>query len=588
MRFEVFGFKGIWRAEMETAPIALLAGHNMVGKSSTLEAIGAALTGTKQPFKGITKARSGELLHHKDDSVATYATCVVTGDDGSTVTAMWPDCTIKAEGANPPACSLMSAGMVGYDTMTPQQRIELLGRFADLSVTKEDLAAELRSQHPNISDGTIDKVWSLIEATPGQFTWDAAWAHAKTSGTKLKGNWETLTNQNYGEKLAQSWRPHGWRTELEGVSVESVEARVAAAKQEVENLIGASAVEIQRYKDAKALVDTKPQLMSDRAQLETNARKANETLESQRKALADLPALGDSKSLPCPHCDKPILLIREHQGAVTRLEAAAEATTHAINPKLEAEVRIKQQSINTDIQALERKVENFRNEYARLNGIKAQIEQAEELIANSNIQLARSDVDVANAKLSSTERDLEMVRTVKAAEAYLATLAINASIQAALKPDGLRMQRANVRMTEIVEKHLQPLADAAKWGQVQINPDTFDIGLSEYDAVLNSKSELWRARVLMQIAGAVITGDKIVLIDAADILDGPGRNQLFQMLIVSKLQAIIAMTFPATYTSVPKLHAGNLGHSYWIGDDRIAADIADLEKAAEKAQVQAS
>lgn len=116
--------------------------------------------------------------------------------------------------------------------------------------------------------------------------------------------------------MARSWRSPGAR--MAGVpnwraSRSSRSRRVAAAKQEVENLIGASAVEIQRYKDAKALVDTKPQLMSDRAQLETNARKANETLESQRKALADLPALGDSKSLPCPHCDKPILLIREHR-----------------------------------------------------------------------------------------------------------------------------------------------------------------------------------------------------------------------------------------------------------------------------------
>jgi ABC-type molybdenum transport system ATPase subunit/photorepair protein PhrA len=83
---------------------------------------------------------------------------------------------------------------------------------------------------------------------------------------------------------------------------------------------------------------------------------------------------------------------------------------------------------------------------------------------------------------------------------------------------------------------------------------------------LLSKSEQWRARVVMQIACSIIDSSSVVLIDEADILDGDNRMGLFKMLVhVTKknaLTAIVAMT-AASVDKIPGVSKIG-GVAYWI------------------------
>jgi hypothetical protein len=72
-------------------------------------------------------------------------------------------------------------------------------------------------------------------------------------------------------------------------------------------------------------------------------------------------------------------------------------------------------------------------------------------------------------------------------------------------------------------------------------------------------------RAIVQVAMAKLDGSDMVVLDAADVLDGTTRSGLFAMLEESGLPALVCMTLTRR-EQVPDLAASELGASYWIED----------------------
>jgi hypothetical protein len=111
---------------------------------------------------------------------------------------------------------------------------------------------------------------------------------------------------------------------------------------------------------------------------------------------------------------------------------------------------------------------------------------------------------------------------------------------------------------------LAPLAAAADWSPVTVDPD-MAIAYGGRAHALLSTSEQYRVRAVLQLALARLDKSAMVVLDAADVLDGTTRSGLFQMLDQAGLPALVCMTLTRP-AHVPDLAAAGLGASYWIED----------------------
>ena len=72
-----------------------------------------------------------------------------------------------------------------------------------------------------------------------------------------------------------------------------------------------------------------------------------------------------------------------------------------------------------------------------------------------------------------------------------------------------------------------------------------------------------RTEMILRIALAQLDNSNIILIDRADIFDNKSKSQLFKLLKLSGLRAVVAMTI-SSKDKAPDLKAGKLGTTYWV------------------------
>jgi hypothetical protein len=94
----------------------------------------------------------------------------------------------------------------------------------------------------------------------------------------------------------------------------------------------------------------------------------------------------------------------------------------------------------------------------------------------------------------------------------------------------------------------------------------------------SSTSEQYRVRAVVAVAMAKLDGSDMVVLDAADVLDGTTRSGLFALLDEAGLDALVCMTLTRR-EQVPDLAASELGASYWI-EDGIAQPLRQIAEAA--------
>lgn len=554
MKLTIRDWRAIERADIDLSSLAIVSGRNAAGKTSIIQAAQAALLRQVMITPGVLKKDSAVLVRRGADHASVTLTC----PDGW-VSIEYPQGSLATGGdAPPPAGSAIAAGTVSILDMKDADRAGSLAKYLPASATdKDDLGDAMREA--GFAGDSIQNIRDRIAETG----WDAVHKAAAEHGAKIKGQWEQITSEKWGDKKAALWMPHGFTEDLAFANHADLQTRAANAESDVVSATRSGAVgeaEVARLKEAVHAAEHVD--VEARRQVVDEARAALKALQEHR---ATLPVADEADTCACPHCGNAVAVDVPYKGkpvlkiAGAPVEPAELKKRRLAIAELDGTIQHAQTELRTAENALEHAVRIF-SDGERAAARIEQIAAAPE--ASSSIDAARGRRDAAVADLRRYEAWAEARKRYEA-------WARNAALVDLLAPDGLR-KRALLRRLDRLNKALSAASEAAGWPTVRLDENlNAHVGVEPYGLV--SESMQWRARVTIQCVLAAIEEAPLIIIDRADVLDARGRNGLFNLLAFVNRPTLIGMTAnkPAL---VPDLAAAGLGRSYFV-DGGIASEI---------------
>ena len=621
MNVVISNYRGVSSAVLDLSKICLVAGQNGGGKSSICQAIASAATGRPIPINDengneLVKSKAGVLVR---SGTATGKAELANAEGATTV--LWPKAQVSTTG-QPPCCSTFAAGIESLVTMDIKKRTAFLIQYLRANPTKGDLQRALADMNlgwgvvvggvlnpvPNgrpakgtdgkmyqPESGTVDKLWELIELQG----WDGAHSQIKEKGARLKGQWEAVTHSNYGKKIAESWIPNGYSSDLMGASAELLQACVTSARDSLETAIASTAIDNVRRQELEefaatlpakqtALDEAKKPLLADEAlkAASLNLQEAKNKLAQAQFGLTTLnnaaPKKGDPpKELFCS-CGKKLMLDPQGNLCDYKLGGPTQEELDAHGVKA-AELAV------STIQA-ELAVSTIQAEYDTLNNTR----QAAVIAWNNAITLASKavteareaadelaamgpavdgpavDIDACRNDLAAHELRLSAFVAKTKADSLHASIELNQELLKHIAPGGVRaqvLQHALGRFNAV----LAHLCHVAGWPVVQIEQD-FSFTYQGTPFFLCSGGEMYRVRTVVQLAMAIQEKAAVVICDGADILDKSGRNGLFKLLAGCRIPAVVGMTILEGEAAVPNLARAGYGVSYWL-ENAVAREV---------------
>lgn len=546
----VRNFRGIKDAVVQVAPIALVMGRNRAGKSSLCQAVGAALSGRVIPVEGVLKSTVGVLVRSGADTASVQ---VATENDTAAIAY--------------PAAERLTTGhldasefAVGFRSITDlpvKERAAALTAYLRSSPSQDDLNRALAEG--GITAEASAAVWKAIT----QSGWDVAHKIAKDTGIRQKGAWEATTHDNYGSRKAQSWLPQEWHEDLASASLDTLESRVATAKALLEDNIAQQAVDQSGLEDLKDRAAKCPEASGavDQARVELDAANA---------AKQQLPGTPDqdvdwSNETECPLCGGTVYFTLE--GDAIHLHAEAPATeAPAVVDARQTAIREADVLIDTAREAVYDAERTYRDAEMAREALKDRDQGTGGTMTPEDIEKAREGVRIADQRLDAFKRKAD-------ADRYARAIASNAVIAQVISPDGLLKTILAQAIEGFNKDYLARFCEFAKWPDMKLEADlSITIGGRVFG--LCSESEQYRARIVMQLALAKIDQAPLVVIDRADTLDQNGRNELFVLLYMVQIPALVAMTMNRI-EKVPDLATSGIGRSYWLEDGVCTALVTD-------------
>jgi DNA repair exonuclease SbcCD ATPase subunit len=685
MRITVKNYRAVESAEIELEHITLVAGPNRAGKSSLAQAIATVITGDRVVLDGLSQSEVGMLIR----SGAAESELKIEGPTGHAALTL-PRGKPRTEGARPPRASRFALGLSCALDLEPKDRVRLFYQY----LKPEPTAADLQAALPGLNAKSIEKILERIKL----HGWDATHEQAKESGTKQKGQWESVTQERYGSQKSTSWAPAGWSNDLATASLEQLTGELTRAEEERDIAIGSTAISGEERARLEILASKVPRLTAaveaqeiathDSARLVDEARKARAALPDPQEATdphaeqrAALTARADNyaaavreveqftgdivaaeedvaearkfrDSLPepseavvlqdgtlskCPSCGSDVLITHSqtlcHPPSGAAKKAAKEAAKQAevarqAIAKADQQVRAFTQGRDTvadakrlaeakladatdacdaltklpaaldleeaKLTAIGRKVdigladgeidmrqEEAAQEQRKLGALDAELKAAQaaaaqlkELPADT---VTEESVNQCRERVRAAEQRIAIFKAKTEADKLAANIAINQQIVAALAPTGVRQIRLAQAFGDF-NARLKALCQASGWPTIEIDAEmnaSFD-GFA-YRLFDQHSSVRWRIRAVLNLAFAQLDGSDLFIADAADVLDGPGRNGLFKMIKSAAIPALVLMT--EKQDRVPDLARAGLGRSYWLSQG-VASEISAAKAAA--------
>ncbi len=523
MRLEIENVLGLKRAQVELEPGAIVEviGENATGKTSLAVAAQAVLAREMNPL-GIPATQNKRVYLH-DDAEKGEATLI---DDGAIV--RWFVDQGKIAAPNEGRASYPEAvGLVDYTSRaSSKERATRLqaALLPDPATVLDQLHKALRDY---LDEDDVVGVIKVIE----ERDWDSAASIYSDRARVMKRQWSDLTGATWGIRKGSDWRPDGWLADYDTLTVPQAEERVTTARDALSALHKVQAVSEAEIQAASAARERLPELES---LLETIRRDINE-IESERTAVnvslaekevnrlsAELDGL--TGSLKCPHCDKPLRLVKgvlvEVGGESERQQA--EAALKDAQAKL-GDVRAQDDALRQQLAAErqhESEVSGDLNQSKRLAGQATRngVVQAEHTAA-----LASAEADVEQARL--------VVQTVKAqmeAAKLHDSIVRYTAVEKAIGPEGVRARMLETALTRL-NAGLLVISEKTGWPSIVMD----EKGGVQWDGravQLCSESEKWRAQASIQLTLAAMTDSRAVVLDRADLLDPMGRRALSRVV----------------------------------------------------------
>ena len=570
MNLIISNYRAIKSANININSIALIAAANEGGKTSAAQAFAATLTGHVVPIDGVAKKSAGVLVH----TGTSAGSAELTTDAGQSI-VKWPAASVKTSG-KPPVSSLFVAGIQSIVNMTAADRSKTLIEYLKATPTLDDLKAAL----PDLSATAIGKVWERIQKDG----WDGAVKHYENTSAETKGQWLQITSESYGSKKAESWLPSGFTHDLESAAETTLAAMVTDARDSLEAALKCEAVDDSKQAELADLAALLPARKIDLLAAENatvdpalqNQLKECEgfVIELQAKKTAlevDRDALpkpdGPGKGMSCPTCKAELSLHNGELAVRVRLTGEEnQSRKDAIND-LQKKIAGLDQSIMHphEMNSVRLRGQIADAETARKQKIaeyKRLVDESEDA-ARVPVQSGPVGAPVEDCRksLALAETRLAAFKKKHDADKLHASVCTLEALISNISSTGVRADVLSKALGRFNES-MTGLSSAAGWRPVELGNDFMPMfGGTEY--LLLSESAKFRVRVILQIALAKIDGSSALVVDAADILDGPGRNGLFKLIRAVGMPAMVCMTINSK-DLVPNLAKNGMGLSYWI------------------------
>lgn len=559
MKLQLSHYRAIDKAEIDMDRIALVQGSNEQGKSSIIWGLRSVLLNS--PLPDPESQSEKWLVKDLTDVVREKGPCVaiVSGTDieGREFEArmVWPEGKLDTKG-RVPFCSPIAAGVVSanFASMDEKGRTAALSKLLSGKVRLEDFKTGI-----DVSEKNIQAVFDLVK----EVGWDAALHRGQDKLSVLKGHWQAATNETFGDQKMKTWRPAGWKPEMEELTEESAAALVEAAARVERELTEGGAVAASEIARLKAQVATLPALREA-------MDKANDVLFAAGEALSVLkikrtgipePEAPDAEPQPCPHCGRPVGIVRGK----------------LVDPGKSAVDKAGLEKARLEIAGLEgeiSKAETAKNAADRASTLAgndvAEATKAEERL--KEVKDANVDAEAiakARADLTAAGEIQKMVLQVKKASHAAKLIEMSLKIVEALKPTGIR-KTVMLRELEAFNKTLATYSELFGIKPVQLSEDfTLRLGGRHYRN--GSKSQKFRARIVIQVAAAKIDGSEIIIIDDDVDMDRRWYTSLAKLLLGVQLPAIVGVRFDTIEQCFQVWKSKNdamrtLIKSYWVAD----------------------
>lgn len=559
VKLSASGFRGCKKVDIEFERIALLCGLNYSGKTSTLRAAGAAVTGLMLP-PAMNKKDAPELVN--DDTAGAQVSVVI---DGGGMKASWPSCEAVSVG-KPPFVSAFAAGMLALPDLDDKDRAKTLTGYLKSLPTIDDLRAHMLAM--NLSENSVTHTWDNIE----RGGWDQTEAKAKEEALVAKRDWQKITGGTWGSAKAAGWTPAGWTTALENASAEDLAEKVKDTRLMVENAQRADAVSDDRMAQLRTLADTVPGLRHEFQTHKTAVYFARTKIQETERTLNGMARTAASMLVVCcPKCQAELNIIRTRDlaGEVFALQEAPKA-----DPEEDARIEAERQPFLDELVLHNKVVVDGEAAMAAL-----QIKINDGVDAEAKHQAATSQQPAGpgmTMDLEATKRELMAAETALAAytaktnaDKLRARVTRFEGIAAAVGIEGVRKKKLAESVEAFNISMLAPICETARYGLVSLN-DQLEI-FYKHPAKrvrrfsLLSESEQMRVRVVLQVAMAKIDKSAMLIVDRADMLDVKGRNGMFDILRESELPALVGMTM-SKRDLMPDLGANGFGAVWWMAD----------------------
>lgn len=577
----VSNFLGAVALDLPTPePIQLFAGANGAGKSSVRDAVALALTADLGRVS--LKKEVPALIHDG----AEAAVCELQDADGDTfrvtLTAGGKITDSRKGRDNDPALQYVLDGQ-RFARLEDKERRGFLFGLMDL---KTDGAAIVKRLVAKGADkAKVDRLAPLLRSG-----FPAACTEAKAKATEAKGAWRQITGETYGSEKAKTWAApvpkhdaaglaavamelqhcdvaiESWQTALGKVQAQEqrragLRAKLPALQAEVEKY---QRVDAKLVTDRAGLAEWEQKLAATKAEAGGGARVG--LVHELGWALNNLLFYGD-----------PLSDDDEHAPRIKAAMAAYEAEHGKVGTAGDPEAQARLPEVQRSRDLMASAVTNGERDLAAIKKAQADAEAIEEELAAEFDASAGDEAVRQLATLKATRTELVAKRdahhgakaqtdaaekkTKDAAAAHHDVAAWDL-LGDALSPDGIPGEILSEALEPLNERLSQSATDTG-WPLVRVHSDMAIVfGGREYR--LLSESEKWRADAMLAEAISFLSSARLLVLDRFDVLDLPGRSQLFAWLgaIAEAGEIDTALVF-GTLKAAPTTLPSNIG-VHWI------------------------
>lgn len=562
-----------------SAAVTLFAGINGAGKSSIRDAVVMAIA--QESARGVAlKKNYGMLVNDKEKQGGA----LVTLDDSHDYTFAFN--MPKGDFKGPEISDSMRVSLDGqrFASMTPDERRTFLFDLTKCKRNGAAIKARMLAEPWECEETKVEAVLPLLRTG-----FPDACEAAKKKATESKGAWRQLTGETYGPEKAPNWVaakpevPAGDAAQL-GEDIAALDKTIASLIEQIGTIKNIARTAQETTTRRAALADSAGKVASLTEQLERAKAELADYLpkiEGLRLRAAGTARVGLVHDMAAYLSDiTDITEVSEGQRLLARYEAEHGKMGGKVDTEAQAELPAHEQGL----QVIQNRVKNLQRDLDSATQAKGQFDalapaddavDASKEIAELEGMLTTTRAD--RAKLQNQLLDIEVAKKAaaesdsktKEALGHHNDVAAWLKVAAALAPNGIPDELLKAALGPVNATLAQAAVDT-DWFKVAIESDMSITAAGRMYQML-SVSEKWRVDAHIAQAVAEISELRILVLDGVDVLDLPGRSQLFGWLdtLVEYKLLDSALLF-ATLKEAPK-NLPDTVQSFWVENGTIPA-----------------